>query len=300
MTPRFKRGDRWSKIDADDMNRLSDAAWRVLDYRGGPGRTVTNSPSGIRMTEAMDHKRTTPRDIPVVVRDVRDGIVWVNQVTFASVILNDIRYRWIAGEFEAYPDFGHTADEYEDFKFTEPQPTIDATYLTATWIDGSWLVKFPATGGGTTRAHFWLFHWTFQASAFNRDNYVWGLRANPDGTVDNDPPIDIANPASYTPIAKPFHLRRIAYDGKGFTHPDVTIGARTYTYGSPSWRTSRRSATDVETQWITRAYEATSVIVAEQVGSGFVGLQTEGIDGPLRDISWVEVDSGRDWAAEQA
>jgi hypothetical protein len=144
-------------ISAEQYSILVDAVRREIT-----GPNVIRNSSGIHIGE-----RNQLDDIPVVlvVKPKRDD-TWLNvrQVQYKTGKVEAGTYKWASKMFKGYPEFGFTIEQYKSFYWRPPDPDprpspadgqhqedqvpdVDAIFLYARFVAGSWIVGHPPNVG---------------------------------------------------------------------------------------------------------------------------------------------------------
>jgi len=175
-------------------------------------------------------------------------------------------------DITAYPDFGHTIADYEDFEWDATGPTIEDQFLTARRERGAWLVELPSAGLEVQK--FTLF-------AVDADVLIC-RRA--DGTF-----IDVAKP--YILRKTPFHSQRIAFPSNVFI---------TYFYSGYLDRQATLEGGATESQTIVPRWRADMPVIAAKVGVEVTGITLPAIppDRPVPvPVEWLDLNlDARAWA----
>lgn len=271
--PTFKRGMRFSELDARELQNLIRAAVRSERVSTGGGLESLNTPSGLRVWGGNNPEHRPRRFFKVAVRDTSGNAIKVREVRYREAVPVEGEYGWFGDEFEAWPDFGKTIADYEPFEITDESPPGDGVYLRAVRLNEAWIVEFPATGGGAELARFQLV-----------EHLPETLRCKRIG--DDGQPV-----AEDTTVAKTPILRKSYYDQKPFRYEGV-VAQIWYTNIAPhyrfAWQNNIGNSVNQQ-EIIIPAFWIGEPLLCEKVGEKITGIT--GVDWLMRN------DEGRAWAA---
>ena len=156
----------WSDQSASRWNALVAEVRKLQNLTVGPGLTRTDTGTGITISLAPDiAKKLRPTTTVAVVAKVAEGM--------STVTVRTIRYRavppgvsrvncddgedpgctmqWDGEAFQAYPDYGKVAADYDTFFWAPIRPPMRGTaFLRAEYADGMWRVLMPVGGIGVS------------------------------------------------------------------------------------------------------------------------------------------------------
>lgn len=285
--PDLRQGLPWSETSAHQWRNVVDAVRAMSALEVGHGLQLAKAADSWQLNLAAGKPATpqTFRKAVVLVEVPPDGGAdrdrpWllVREVEYATAARTveppddpDHPYRWRGVPFQAYPQIGHRPAEYFDALWDDAgPPTLDATFLAATFDGRAWILELM----GTPSAVVAQFRFVGFGGDFLLGRVFDGVNVG----------------AEDVKIAKPYLLRNSTFNFR--TREGVTYRAV---------GTHQRIATKVgtspperEIQVIVEPYLEDDLIYATAHVKGGVDVSSDGVP-----LLWVDDNrDGRAWAAE--
>lgn len=155
--PVLRPGMTLQNMSASEFNTAMDILRAVSNFKVGPGLELDYTP-GVQMSVKLSHvpQPVVSQEITVILREEpAEGAVTMTvfEVAYLSIppvpCLTEEQQncgaRIIERELEAYPDFGLTPSDFDEFVTTDVKA---GPFLKAYHREGTWRVMLPGEGGG--------------------------------------------------------------------------------------------------------------------------------------------------------